>query len=163
MLQRAKQFFRATFARVRRAEYALVEARLSPAQAALFRRMPRCDQRHCLDVFNTLYDAGYQDEALLQAALIHDVGKVEGRLTLGHRVAVVLLERFAPGWLARLAADGRGWKAPFVVHVRHAHLGAQRAARAGCLPDTVMLIDRHHDLCLEDERSAALQWADRKN
>ena len=39
-------------------------------------RMPRSDQRHCLDVYETLVRAGYHEEDLLHAALLHDVGKI---------------------------------------------------------------------------------------
>jgi hypothetical protein len=160
---RAWQFFRATLARVRQAEYALVSARLSAAQTALFCRMARCDRRHCLDVFYTLYEAGYRDDALLRAALIHDVGKSAGRLAVWHRVAVVLMQRFTPAWLARLAADGQGWKAPFAVHVRHPQASAQWAAEAGCASDVVALIRGHHELNPKDDTLAALKWADEQN
>ena len=74
-LRRVAQFFRATFARVRTGEYDLIRERLTPAQAALFGRMSRSDQRHCLDVYTTLVRAGYQQDDLLIAALLHDVGK----------------------------------------------------------------------------------------
>lgn len=162
-LYRAWQFFRAMLVRVRVEEYALVEQRLSAAQVALFRSMPRCDQRHCLDVFYALRDGGYGNETLLRAALIHDVGKSAGRLPIWHRVAVVLLDRFWPGRLSSLAAHGQGWKAPFVVHAQHARLGAQWAAEAGCSPQVVALIRAHHEPGAEEKRLAALQWADTNN
>lgn len=150
-------------ARVRQDEFELVDARLSAGQAALFRRMARCDQRHCLDVYYTLYQAGHRGNALLQAALIHDAGKSAGGLTVWHRVAVVLLGRFAPAWMARLAADGRGWKTPFAVHARHAHTSAQWATQAGCDPDIVALICEHHAPEPTDKQLAALKWADEQN
>ena len=163
MLYRILQFFRAALARIHRHEYDLVEQHLASAQAALFRRMPRCDQRHSLDVLYTLQRAGHQDKTLIQAALLHDVGKTRGQLTILHRVAVVLLQRFAPDWLARLAADGEGWKAPFAVHAQHPQIGATRAADAGCSQETIDLIHRHHETHPEDTMLAALQWADRQN
>ncbi|UCC63877.1 MAG: hypothetical protein JSV36_02115, partial [Anaerolineae bacterium] len=118
-LRRAAQFFRATFARVRAGEYDLIQARLSPAQVALFACMRRSDQRHCLDVYYTLCRAAYREEDLLRAALLHDAAKSTGApMTVFHRVAIVLLQAFTlwdlgPRWLARLAADGRGWKVSF--------------------------------------------------
>jgi hypothetical protein len=160
---RVKQFLRALLVPVRRREYDLVEALLVPAEVALFRRMARCDQRHCLDVFYTLCDAGHRDQVLLKAALIHDVGKTAGGLTLLHRVVIVLADRYAPGWLPSLACDGRGWKAPFAVHMRHAQFSANWAARAGCSPEVVACIRGHHDPEPKNDRLAALQWADRQN
>ncbi len=183
-LQRVRQFTRATFARVRDKEYATTSTYLSPAQVALFRRMDRCDQRHCLDVFYTLHRAGYREDTLLEAALLHDVGNsvhasVLGtdargphmcgpdvkarRLTVWHRVAVVLMQQVVPGWLSSLAAGGQGWKAPFAVHARHAETSAQWAAKAGCSPAVVALIRGHHTPNPDNDLSAALQWADDQN
>jgi putative nucleotidyltransferase with HDIG domain len=162
-------------ARVRADEMVRIHERLPAAQAALFMRMPRSDQRHCLDVYHTLVQAGYQEEDLLRAALLHDVGKAAGRtagrrMTIFHRVAVVLLQGFppiGPRWLARWVADGRGWKAPFAIHVRHAQVGAEWAAEAGCSPTFVALIRDHHSdghrrLKPMDDL-AVLQWADEQH
>ena len=168
-LGRVRQFFRATFAQVRPGEIAALSAILTPAQMALFKRMQRCDQRHSLDVMCTLRRAGYDDLDLLQAALLHDTSKAVDargplqRLTVWHRTAVVLMHKLAPGWLARLAADGRGWKRPFEIHVQHAQLSAALAAQAGCTPEVVALIRGHHNPEPNDKRLALLQWADEQN
>jgi hypothetical protein len=189
--RRVLQFYQAVFARVRAKEYELIQERLSPAQAALFMRMMRSDQRHCLDVYYTLIQAGYQEDDLLRAALLHDAGKsapagetaldfctligsaqvqVGQRMTVFHRVAIVLMQAFpgtGPRWLARLAADGRGWKAPFAVHARHAQVSAEWAAAAGCSPAVVNLIRAHHARRDGARRvkdlATALQWADEQH
>jgi hypothetical protein len=162
-LYRVGQFFRAAFARIEPHERACIRQYLTPAQAALFEQMARADQRHGLDVLYALQRAGYDDRALLQAALLHDVGKAAVRLTLWHRVAVVLIGRFAPHWLDRLARDQRWWAAAFAAQVRHPEVGAQRAAEAGCSAEVVDLIRRHQDPDSGDSRLAALQSADRQN
>jgi hypothetical protein len=158
---RIYQFFRALLARVSHGEYAIVRDVLSPAQEALFRRMARCDQRHGLDVYSALRAGGCQDESLLAAALLHDVGKSAARLTIAHRVAVVLIERARPGWLATWAGEGKGWKTPFAVHLQHAQIGAAWAQAAASSTDTVMLIREHHVNAPQDRRLVALQKADR--
>jgi putative nucleotidyltransferase with HDIG domain len=167
---------------VRVSEIAQLEAVLTPAQRALFGQMARSDQRHSLDVMHTLRQAGHQDRDLLQAALLHDAGKSVParakpstgrgplqRLTVWHRTAVVLMQNVTPGWLARLAADGRGWKRPFAIHVQHAQTSAQLAAQAGCTPKVVALIREHHAQrangasAPNKEQAALLQWADEQN
>lgn len=160
---RAGQFFRGLFATVRPDERALVETWLSPAQRAIWERMPRRDRRHGLDVFYTLRNAGYTDPVLLETALLHDAGKSDRRLTLAHRVAAVLLQRLAPDLLKRWAQDGRGWKAGFAVHLQHPELGAQMAAQAGSAPEIVELIRLHQVHPAPNERVRILQWADEQN
>jgi hypothetical protein len=89
------------------------------------------------------------ESALMQAALLHDVAKSTGGVTLFHRVAVVLIKIMWPGWLARLAqapAPARDApRYPFWAHANHPQLGAEMAAAAGCDPLAVMLIRRHQE------------------
>ena len=174
-LHRVEQFLRATFARVRPAEIAALRTTLTPEQVALFQQMNRIDQRHSLDVMHTLRRAGHHDRDMLQAALLHDAGKsvvadllppARGplqRLTVWHRTAVVLMQKNTPGWLARLAADGRGWRRPFAIHVYHATTSAELASRAGSTPEVVAAIRGHHEPDSNDQRAALLQWADEQN
>ena len=162
-VRRVGQFFRALFARVEPQEIAQVARDLTPDQFALFARMQRVDQRHSLDVWNTLRAAGHDDPLLLRAALLHDVGKAAARLSIWHRVAFVLTKRFAPDWLARLDGDVKGWKAPFAAYARHALRSSDWAAQAGSDPRVVACIRGHHDPDEPDRRSATLRWADEQH
>lgn len=142
-LYRVGQFFRALLARVELDEVAILGAYLPRQAQTLFWQMPRRDQRHGLDVLYALRRNGHQDRALMQAALLHDVGKGDG-VWLWHRVVVVLLQRWRPGWLHHLAQDRpRDWRHPFYVHLQHPVRGAALAEAAGCDPLAVALI-RHH-------------------
>lgn len=163
----------------------LLDTVLTVPQQDLFKRMPANDQQHALAVAQTLHQAGYQQQALMQAALLHDVGKSIGQ-PLIHRVAIVLLQAFWPGVLRRLEAsavlsqashplppdvlsDVAWWRRPFVVHARHPYIGAAWARAAGCEPLAVTLIARHQETIddpeggSEAELLALLQWADNLN
>src|SRR5215212_3183297 len=97
---RLRQFFAALMARLTPAERELVARTLSRAELALFERMPRYDQRHCLDVCITL-----------RAALLHDCGKVgdDGRpIPLMYYGAFVVILRLAPALYRWAARVGRG-------------------------------------------------------
>jgi hypothetical protein len=163
-----RQFTRALGARVQPQEMHLLERHLTPAQMELFRSMSPQDQRHGLDVFFTLQREGYTERTLLQAALLHDVGKCDGGLRLAHRVAIVLMRALWPGLLARLARDEPGsWRYPFFVHLHHAARGAELAQAASCPPLAVELIRRHQEPLpvawhgtREGQLLAALQTAD---
>ncbi|MCK6628317.1 MAG: hypothetical protein L6R45_24465 [Anaerolineae bacterium] len=165
----------------------------TPAQRRLFARMSPNDQRHALAVGRTLQQAGYQQPALLQAGLLHDVAKSLGQ-PIPYRVAIVLLKAFWPGLLERIsksanqprnAANGE-WRMangessftlhpssfilhPFIIHAHHPAIGAAWAAETGCEPLAVKLIARHQETLTgqpaseEEKLLAALQWADNLN
>jgi hypothetical protein len=163
MYHRIRQFFRAVLGRVSAGERAIVNDILSPAQAALFWRMDRCDQRHGLDVYWTVRAAGHQDVTLLAAALLHDIGKSGARLTVLHRVAIVLIDALAPGWLAQWTNEGKGWKAPFAAHLQHAQIGAGWVQAAGSSEEVVMLVRQHHASAPRNKQLIVLQEADKDN
>jgi hypothetical protein len=152
-LYRVRQFFNALGAYIRpltAAERAEARAWLPRTAWPLFDAMPRNDQRHSLNVLRSLRTAGHRDPALLQAALLHDVAKSTGGVTLLHRVAVVLLKGVRPDWadrMVRTAPPARdNLRYPFWAHANHPRLGAEMAAAAGCDPLAVTLIRRHQDV-----------------
>ena len=126
-----------------------VRAWLPTPSWPLFDAMAHNDQHHSLIVMRALRAAGHAEPALMQAALLHDVAKSTGGVTLFHRVAVVLIKIVWPGWLAQMAqapapahSDPRY---PFWAHANHPQLGAEMAAAAGCDPLAVTLIRRHQE------------------
>jgi len=106
--------------------------RILPASAwGLFDGMPVADRRHGLDVAQRLLAQGIDDRDVLAAALLHDAAKGR-RLRLWHRVGGVLLARFAPRALKRLATlDPASPGYPWWVFVHHARLSADAALGAG--------------------------------
>jgi hypothetical protein len=166
---RVGQFFRALTARVSDEEVRRATRVLTPNAQSLFRRQSIQDQHHALVVYHALLQEGYNDPRLLAAALLHDAGKAAIRLSTVHRSIIVLLGRFAPVLLARLSrGEPGGWNRPFVIHARHAEIGARWAEEAGCSPFTVDLIRKHEEgpadgPTEEDRLLAALQAADDAN
>src|SRR5262245_41276230 len=159
---RLRQFFAALTARLPLADRELVAATLSPAEFALFERMPRYDQRHCLDVCTTLRAAGYDDPLLLRAALLHDCGKVDdqGRpIPLLYYGLFVVLKRLAPALYAWAARDGRGPLRPFAIHTAHDQRSARLAEPAGSPPEPVATLRDYAERRIT-ERTRALSWAD---
>jgi len=119
--------------------------RLLPAHLwGAFAAMPRGDQWHGLCVARRLIAIGWDDADLLAAALLHDVGKAGGGLTLAHRTAIILANALGANWVQRLAAAQPGsWRYPFYVQRHHAALGAERLRIAGANAAIVTLVATH--------------------
>lgn len=57
-------------------EHVYAQQTLTPAEYALFIRMPPYDQRHGMDVARVLGRLGVTEASVLALALLHDIGKV---------------------------------------------------------------------------------------
>ncbi len=167
---RVRQFALALGASINLEETDVLKEYLEAPQLELFYSMSSMDQHHCLAVFRTLREAGETNAALLQAALLHDVGKIRGPVRIWHRVIAVLVKAVVPQLWERLDGEPGTWRYPFNVHRQHAVLGAEMARQAGCSPEVVWLITHHEDQPRdiqagekESRLLAALQAADGVN
>ncbi|TMC60250.1 MAG: HDIG domain-containing protein [Chloroflexi bacterium] len=143
-LHRIRQFSRALGASVDPRELLELAEYLDAAQRDLFRRMSTGDQRHSLNLFYRLRAQGETDDALLQAALLHDVGKSLVCIRTWQRVAHVLLGRVAPRrWEHFCLSPKRDWRYAFHVLAHHTELGAELARAAACNDEVIALIRNH--------------------
>lgn len=143
---RVRQFLAALTARSLSAnDRAFVARYLTPSQRALFERMTPADQQHAVAVARWLLARGWMDTALLQAALLHDVGKAGEGLSPVHRAFSVLLQRVWPSAWEWLSAQDAGWRRPFHRYRYHPEYGARLVEGAGASPTVVALIRYHQD------------------
>ncbi len=140
-------------------------ARWLPESAyALFTSMSPADQRHALRVCQGLQARGCVEADMLAAALLHDVGKAQGRVPFWTRPVIVVGKRCAPRLLQQVAIYPRDglprWRRSLGNAWWHAEIGAEMAARAGLSERAVQYIRTHHqpdgpaaELHLVDEAS----------
>jgi hypothetical protein len=165
---RVRQLGRSLRARpLNRAELQTVSGILSVEQLKLYLQLPVYEQRHALNVYNTLVAGGYDDRELLQAGLLHDLGKydaVNGRsIPVWGKVANVVLSKIGgKSLIARLAREEpKSWRYIFWLQTHHEARSAQLAQAAGSNPRVVALLsgnERHDDSAVH-----ALRWADDQN
>jgi putative nucleotidyltransferase with HDIG domain len=124
---------------------------------ALFRTMSPRDQAHSMATAQRLLPHAGCDPDLVQAALLHDVGK--GPQTLMQRIAFVLLLATRADWLDLLTRNGAGTRGALYRSLHHSDLGAEMAGRIGCSRRVCELIAKHHQPPADDA-SRALQRAD---
>ncbi|MCL6615017.1 MAG: HDIG domain-containing protein [Firmicutes bacterium] len=128
-----------------------VRLHLGAGGQLLFFQMDPADQRHALNVAKAiLAKRGYGDdppaEEMIQAALLHDVGKVAGDLTPLGRLFVGFVRRIAPSLRARWAdRAGNAFRRACYVDLVHARRGAYMARAFGVADEVVAAIRGHHD------------------
>lgn len=119
---------------------AVVESVLNPGELALWRRMSRADRAHASDVAARVVDqvGPVEAAALLPAALLHDVGKIESGLETWARAGATVVA----GALGRERAsvgDGR-----VARYLRHPAIGSALLELARSDPLTVAWAAEHH-------------------
>ncbi len=153
---------------LRTEEEEFVRRVLNREQAALFFKLARFEMRHALRVCRTLCAGGFgSDRELLQAALLHDLGKLDlksgRRVPLWGKVANVVLCTVGGERLVRRLAhpDPGNWRYVFWLQAEHERRGAELAQQAGSSERMVKLIGHYPG---RDEAAAkALKWADDLN
>ena len=146
VFKRVKQFFRALTARVTVDDGQYISAHLNAEEQKIFFAMSVVDQAHSLRTAYTIErlviedKRGIDKEFLIRCALLHDVGRKAGDLTIKGKIFVVLITTFAPQYAERLELNGN--RALYVYH-HHAELGAQKVQRLGLFKEA-KIIAKHH-------------------
>jgi hypothetical protein len=141
---RVRQFFAALAARRHPPDESPAWQVLTADQLALFRRMSPEDRSHGLEVLRLLRTDGNLDPILLQAGLLHDVGKADSGVGLPHRILRVLLARRARPLWHELSRSRVGFRESFWVLANHPEIGADRLAASGAERELVELV-RYHE------------------
>jgi hypothetical protein len=114
----------------RSADVVWVTTVLNDRELTVWRRLPAHDRRHSIAVARrveaALAGTEHADRRWLEAALLHDVGKLDARLGVFGRVAATLAGALAGHEIADAWSEKRGVTRRFGLYLRHAELGADR-------------------------------------
>jgi hypothetical protein len=121
-------------------------SQLVDGELVLWRQMSGPDRRHAVQVARDVeVRLGEQaDRAVLAAALLHDVGKLDSRLGTYGRVVATLCGAMAGREMAVSWSTGSGFTRRVGLYLRHDELGAGRLVLAGSDPLTVSWAREHH-------------------
>lgn len=149
MFYRVHQFIKIIFFDIDSSEITWALDNLPPEACSLFLKQSRSEQRHALDVAqslmkekNTLTLSNFQN--LLVAALLHDCGKSKVYNCLWLRVFIVLMQKMPQSIWSRLERSHTVFAKPLKTASQHAIWGADLAQRAGLNPMICLLIHEHH-------------------
>ena len=135
--------------RIAEADRAWVAAALTPAEMALWERLPNQDQRHTVDVArrveSALAGSPHAGEGRwIACALLHDIGKLDANLGIYGRVMATLWARAAGGRLSDWE-EQRGLRRRIAIYLRHAETGADMIRMAGGREEVAAWAGAHHD------------------
>jgi len=160
---RVGQFWRHASARVSEQERIAAEPLLGPALWPLFAQLPVNDQRHGLDVLETVRRLeGQPDRLLQQAALLHDAGKAGARFSVLERSLTVFLRAASPRLLQVVLRAQPEFARRHDIYIDHARIGAERLRAAGA-NELAAVVAEHHASDPTSEVTRRLQRADGRN
>lgn len=141
----------------------MVQQILGPELSPLFLELPVNDQRHGLDVLETVRRMEPEpDRILQQAALVHDAGKGGVRFSVIDRSLTVFLQAISPRVLGALLRIRPGFARRYRSYADHAQVGAERLRQQGAL-ELASIVAEHHAAEPANEVTRRLQRADRRN
>jgi hypothetical protein len=132
------------------ADVAWVTTVLNERELAVWRRMPNHDRRHsirvALDVQSMLASTEYaDDDRWAEAALLHDVGKLDSGLGVFGRVLATLAGAAAGRDMAGPWSQKRGVTRKFGLYLLHPELGASRIRMCGGSREAALWAEAHQD------------------
>jgi len=149
MFYRIHQFFRAIFPHLNQTDINWAMNHLSPEASELFLQQSQPEQRHAIDVANSIIKANtllsfHDFQNLITAALLHDCGKSLVSIRLWQRVYIVLMHNMPHFLWSRLERGPSLFSIPLKIDKRHALWGEYLAKKAGMNSVVCLLIREHH-------------------
>ena len=166
MFYRINQFIRAIFSHIDPSDMNWALNHLSPEASELFLQQSQPEQRHAIDVAESIIKAKYtltfyDFQNLITAALLHDCGKSIVAIRLWHRVFIVLMHKMPQFFWSILERIHSIFAVPLKFDSRHAQWGGYLAKKAGLNSVVCILIHEHHTPTTELGR--ILEQADNKH
>lgn len=162
-LHRVGQFWRHASATVSPDEQRRAEQLLGPTLAPIFLELPVNDQRHGLDVLETVTRLQSAPSPLLQqAALLHDAGKRGARFSVIDRSLTVFLSATAKPVFGVLRRVRPRFEERLRIYQDHARIGADRLRVLGAI-ELAEIVAEHHASRPAHEETRRLQEADRRH
>lgn len=146
ILKRARQFFRALTAEISIEDEKYLMEHLNKQEQDLFFKMGLIDQFHSLKVAYTIErliidgKEGVDKNFLIRCALLHDIGKVDVKLSVWDKVFSVLVVTFVPFLADELELKGNR---AIYIYRNHAKLGGQKLQKMGLFQEA-KIIALHH-------------------
>jgi len=167
LINRVKQFFRALTAKVTPEDDKYISSHLDSREQKLFFAMSVVDQCHSLRVAYTIERLVIEDkknidrEFLIRCALLHDIGRVKGDMSVAGKIFAVLVTEFFPNLADKLEMHGNKL---IYIYRHHAEISARKLQSIELYKEA-KIVARHHAPPRDDDPKELklLRLADEEN
>lgn len=147
MFYRVKQLYGALTAKVTDEDYIFVEEYLDSKLTDLFKKLPTYEQRHCINVAQTIRDkfahslTDQNKRLLIMAGLLHDIGKMDTGLNPLTKSLAVVMDKIS----AKTARKYSGKISFLDGYYNHPIKGKEIMKQFDVSKELLFLIENHHN------------------
>lgn len=162
-LYRVKQFLWSLNGKITEKDLKYIESKLNNNEIILFRKLAINEQKHCINVAMDLEkiccSKKINSYELIKVALLHDIGKIDVRLSIIDKSILVILDYLSKGRIRKFNSINK-----INVYYNHGEKGANILKKYGYNERFLYLIRNHHNSNIkEDEELNLIKYCDNKN
>lgn len=147
---RVKQFWWSLISSIDENDIKYLNLHLTDVEKSLFMRLKKSEQKHCINVAKDVEQMCFHKNAkydrLIKVALLHDIGKIQNRLTIFDKSIIVILDYISKGKLRKLKNIKK-----VNVYYNHGEIGAKILKGYGYEQRFLYLIENHHNKNIEND------------
>lgn len=149
-LYRVKQFFWSLDTRIGKEDIEYVARNLCEKEYELFSRLSKQEKKHSIkvarDVDSECLREGTCAGEMTKIALLHDIGKLKGRLNSIDKSILVIADKVSKGRIRSLSLK------KVDVYFNHGLMGSELLRDCGLSERALFLIENHHNHLIECDR-----------
>lgn len=166
-LYRIRQFIWSVTSKLTEEDRIFMQKHLNKVESELFYKLPVYEQKHSINVardVKSVYDnpssfkCDYEKEKLIKAALLHDIGKAEFKLSVIDKGILVILNKVTKGNLKKLTNVKK-----IDCYYNHGERGYNILKKYGYDEEFLGLIKNHHNKNVHSNAMDILKYCDDKN
>ena len=140
MIYRIRQFFKGLIAHVDDNDI-LINQNLNLLEKGLFLKLSSHEKMHAVNTAYTIKKlcSSKNYEILVKAALLHDIGKINGSMGIIKKSVLVLMDRFLPKVSRSLTSK----ISMFNIYYNHPEIGAKLLRKVSTDEQVIMLVQYH--------------------
>lgn len=163
VMYRVKQFYLAVTSKIEEEDKKFIDLYLDKNELELFNKLPIYEQTHSLRTAKSVKEEclkfNLDDNKLIKAALLHDIGKIQNNLNIMDKSIIVLLDKITKGKAKKLSSIKK-----IDTYYNHGEKGYNTLKNYISDKKILKLVKEHHNASIVDDKELQiLRECDNKN